>query len=176
MNVLIVVDYQNDFVDGSLGFSGAEKLDEKIADKIKCYHKNDDIVIFTMDTHFENYLETQEGRKLPVKHCIKGTNGWELFGQTKLSKKNSDIVFEKNTFPSLELGKFLEGKPVENVELVGLVSNICVISNAVIVKSALPEAEIVVDANLTASNDKLMHEKCLDVMESLQIKVINRKL
>lgn len=176
MNILIVVDYQNDFVNGSLGFSGAEKLDEKIAEKIKTFHQNGDIVIFTMDTHFENYFETQEGRKLPVKHCIKGTNGWELFGQTKLSKENSDVVFEKNTFPSLELGKFLEGKHAEKVELVGLVSNICVISNAVIVKSAIPEAEIFVDATLTDSNDKLMHEKCLDVMGSFQINVINRNL
>ncbi len=177
MKILIVVDYQNDFVNGSLGFDGAEMLDEKIAEKIKVYHKNGDMVLFTLDTHDENYFDTQEGRKLPVKHCVKGTNGWELFGKTALSKCENDKVFEKNTFPSLELGKFLENlssEYIETVEIVGLVSNICVVSNAVIVKSALPEAEIIVDANLTSSNDMILQNKAFDVLKNLQITVLNR--
>lgn len=176
MKILIVVDYQNDFVNGSLGFEGAEKLDEKIAEKINNYHKSSDMVMFTLDTHNENYFETQEGRKLPIKHCVKGTKGWELFGKTALSKRENDKVFEKSTFPSLELGKFIENlspDEIEKVEIVGLVSNICVISNAVIVKSALPEVEIIVDAQLTASNDEILHQKALDVLENLQINVIN---
>lgn len=172
--LLVVVDYQNDFVNGALGFEGAEKLDEKIADKIRKYKAENNDVVFTFDTHFENYFDTQEGKKLPVKHCVKGSEGWELYGETAKLISESDIRFEKNTFPSLELGKWLEGKCYDSVELVGLVSNICVLTNAVIVKAALPEAEIVVDAQCTSSHDKVLHEKTLDVMEGIQISVINR--
>lgn len=167
--LLIVVDYQNDFVDGALGFSEAAALEEGICAKINEY-ANDD-VIYTLDTHSDNYMSTQEGRNLPVPHCIKGTKGHELYGRVgeKLSGKK---FFEKNTFPSLELGKFLEGKAYDTIELCGLVSSICVISNAVIAKAACPEAQIVVDSSLTAGADLELHEKALDVMRGLQITVI----
>lgn len=169
--LLIVVDFQNDFVSGSLGFDEAAALDDKICAKIDEY-KNDDI-IYTLDTHDNNYMTTQEGRKLPVLHCIKGTDGHKLYGRTgeKLTGKK---YFEKNTFPSLELGKFLEGKAYDVIELCGLVSNICVISNAVIAKAACPEAEIIVDSSLTASADTELHQKSLDVMAGLQINIIKR--
>ncbi len=176
MKLLIVVDYQNDFVDGSLGFPGAELLDEKIAEKIELYHENGDKVIFTMDTHSKDYLGTQEGKNLPVEHCIKGTDGHKLYGKTALAFREGDMIFEKPTFPSLELANYLKDKPFDNVEIVGLVSNICVISNAIMVKSALPEAIITVDAACTDSFDKEMNKKCLDVMQGLQIKVIGGKL
>lgn len=166
--ILIVVDYQNDFVSGSLGFDGAAELENGIAAKIEEY-KNDEIV-YTLDTHFENYTHTQEGKKLPVPHCIKGSEGHELYGKIKglLCGKR---CFEKNTFPSLELGKYLEGGGYNIIELCGLVSSICVISNAVIAKAACPEAEIIVDSALTAAADKQLHSKAMDVMRGLQITV-----
>ena len=172
MKLLIVVDYQNDFVDGALGFAGAEKLDEIIAQKIKEYHKNNDEVIFTLDTHYKDYSESLEGKYLPVPHCIKDTEGHKLYGKTANSIGKNDMVFEKLTFPSLELAEYLKDKAYECVEIVGLVSNICVLSNAIMVKSALPDTEIIVDANYTDSFDRSLHNKCLDIMEGLHIKVI----
>lgn len=166
--LLIVVDYQNDFVNGSLGFDGAEQLESGIAAKIEEY-KNDEI-IYTLDTHYENYANTQEGRKLPIAHCIKGSKGHELYGKVKDMLKGKKC-FEKNTFPSLEMGKYLEGKDYDVIELCGLVSSICVISNAVIAKAACPEAEIIVNSALTAAADKELHEKALDIMRNLQITV-----
>ena len=173
--LLIVVDYQKDFVDGALGFPGAEKLDGPIAARINEYRANGDDVAFTLDTHGEDYLNTQEGRKLPVAHCIHGSEGWDLYGETAKAVQVGDGMMPKPTFPSLELGKWLEGKDYGLVELCGLVSHICVLTNAVIVKAALPEAEIVVDANLTASYDPILHEKALDVLEGIQVTVLNRK-
>lgn len=172
--LLVVVDFQNDFVNGTLGFEGAEQLDERISEKINNYRENNNDVVFTLDTHYENYYETQEGRKLPAEHCIKGTDGWNLYGKTACMLKEDDKIFEKNTFPSLELAKWLENKDYDCVELVGLVSNICVLTNAVMVKAALPEAEITVDAKCTASSDIIIHQKALDVLESIQINVVNR--
>ncbi|MDE6150066.1 MAG: cysteine hydrolase [Ruminococcus sp.] len=172
MKLLVVIDFQNDFVNGSLGFEGAELLDEKIADKIREYHENKDHVIFTLDTHDSNYLNTLEGKKLPVAHCIRNTKGYELYGKTALEAKDSDLRFEKNTFPSLDLANYLRGKVFESVELAGLVSNICVLSNAVMIKSALPETEIIVDTECTDSFDKALNEKCFDIMEGLQITLL----
>ena len=105
--LLVVVDYQKDFVDGALGFAGAENLDLRIAAKIKRYHDAGDMVVFTYDTHRKNYLTTQEGRKLPVEHCICGTPGWELYGETAKQQKEEDLCFQKPTFPSLELADYL---------------------------------------------------------------------
>ena len=173
--LLIVVDYQNDFVDGALGFPGAEKLDGPIVARINEYRANGDDVAFTLDTHEEDYLNTQEGRKLPVAHCIENSEGWKLYGQVAETARSEDQTFPKPTFPSLELGKWLEGKAYEQIELCGLVSHICVLTNAVIAKAALPEAEILVDADLTASYDPVLHEKALDVLEGIQVTVLNRK-
>lgn len=167
--LLIVVDYQNDFVCGSLGFDKAAALEEGILKKIAEY-ENDEI-IYTLDTHGKNYMSTREGRNLPVAHCIKGTPGHGLYGRVK-DALIGKIFFEKNTFPSLELGKFLEGKAYNIIELCGLVSNICVLSNAVIAKAACPEAEIIVDSSLTASSDTALHKKALDVMRGLHITVL----
>jgi len=167
--LLIIVDYQNDFVDGSLGFDGAEKLESGIVKKIAEY-ENDE-VIYTLDTHFDNYTDTFEGKNLPISHCIKGTDGHALYGQLKELLKDKKC-FEKNTFPSLELGKYLESKDYDKIELCGLVSNICVISNAVIAKAACPEAEIIIDSSLTASFDPDLHQKALDVMKGLQITIL----
>ena len=172
--LLIVVDYQVDFVDGALGFAGAERLDGPIAEKIAEYRAAGNDVVFTYDTHGANYAATQEGRKLPVAHCIAGSAGWELYGETGKAASPDDLRFRKPTFPSLELAEWLKGRAYRQVELCGLVSHICVLSNAVMVKAALPETEIVVDAALTASYDPALHEKALDVLEGLQITVLHR--
>lgn len=108
--LLIVVDYQKDFVNGSLGFKEAEYLDEYLASLIDQYHQNKDDVIFTFDTHQNNYLETQEGKNLPIEHCIKNSDGWKLYGKVNTAKKEYDICIEKTTFGSLELGNYLKGK------------------------------------------------------------------
>lgn len=171
--LLIVVDYQVDFVNGALGFPAAEAIEENIAAKIVEYRKLGEggEVVFTMDTHKKNYMETQEGRNLPVSHCIEGEPGWQLYGKVAALKEEGDKVFVKYTFGSLELGKYLEKGDYESVEICGVVTNICVISNMVIAKSALPEAPITVDASCVASYDEDMEEKSLKVMENLQVSV-----
>ncbi len=182
--LLIVVDYQNDFVDGALGFPGAEKLEAPIAAKIAEYRANSDEVVFTLDTHGADYLSTQEGANLPVAHCVEGTTGHKLYGAVANSVMAGDAVFAKPAFGSAELFEWLRsaqqaadgaGAPAfASIELVGLVSNICVISNAVLAKTACPEIPVIVDAACTASFDNKLNSAALDVMEGLQIKVVNR--
>lgn len=174
MKCLIVVDYQVDFVTGSLGFAKAEAIEGNIAEKIAEYRSNGSDIIFTFDTHGENYMETSEGKKLPVPHCISGTSGHELYGKAAELRRDTDKCIFKPSFGSDELMDYLRGKNYDAVELIGVVTNICVISNAIIAKTALPEADIIVDAACTASNDDTLHEAALDVMQGLQIDVINR--
>lgn len=184
--LLVVVDYQNDFVEGALGFEKATTLDEGISRKIQEYTKEGNPVVFTMDTHYKCYLDTREGRNLPIEHCIDETEGWNLFNKTKaVFEKNIEQfkVIKKNVFgiapySALELMKNLnsikEESPIEEVEFVGVVTNMCVISNAVVFQTIFPEATMVIDASLCASFDESLHEKALDVMESMQMKVLNR--
>ena len=173
---LFVIDYQNDFVDGALGFPGAEMLDAKIAAKVRAYGKNH--VLFTRDTHFENYPETREGKNLPVKHCIKGSFGWEVYGETAKALREVEapaidkLVFGMDVTDPATAAVLPES--ADEIELVGLVSNICVVSNAVVLQSKYPEAAITVDAACTDSFDKSLHEKVLDVLEGFQVKVVNR--
>lgn len=169
---LVVVDYQNDFVSGSLGFEKAKELDSKIANLIEKYHNNSDDVVFTLDTHYDDYMNTIEGKSLPVPHCIKGTIGHNLYGKVSHSVKESDLLFEKNTFGSGKLFEYLKNNRYSSIELVGVVTNICVISNAVIAKTAQPETEIIVNKNLVASNDDKLNDEALSVMSSFQIKII----
>lgn len=171
-NCLIVVDFQNDFVDGSLGFAGAEKLDQIIESKIKDYLDNNHDLLFTYDTHYEDYLETQEGKRLPVLHCIENTPGHEIYGNTAKYVKNAKAVFKKNTFGSLDLGNFLSKENYDQIELVGLVTNMCVVSNAIIAKAALPEARIVVDRKDSMSFDEDLHHKTFDLLKGIQIDII----
>lgn len=175
--LLIVVDYQNDFVTGSLGFPGAVALEGPISEKIRAYRANGDEVAFTLDTHGDAYMETLEGKSLPVQHCLKGSEGWQLYGAVKGLRRDGDQAFVKNTFGSSALFRYLAGREeaYESVELVGVVTNICVMANAAIVRTALPETPVLVDAACVAGDDPSLHEKALDVMESLQIRVINRK-
>lgn len=182
--LLIVVDYQKDFVDGSLGFEGAEKLEEPIAEKIEAYRSVGDEIAFTYDKHHKGYLNTLEGKNLPIEHCIEGTPGFQLYGKINDMIGDSDPAFTKGAFGSVELAHFLARRqhaadehnvqPFISIELVGLVSHICVLSNAVIAKSACPDVPVIVDAAATDSYDKGLQEKAFDVLEGICVRVVNR--
>lgn len=173
--LLIVVDYQNDFVSGSLGFEGAEKLEGPIGEKIEAYHAlgDDGQVIFTMDTHDRHYMDTQEGKHLPVEHCMEGEDGWQLYGSIAKLKEQRDLVFSKPTFGSYELCEYLRKHKdeYESIEFVGVVTNICVISNIALAKAAIPNVPISVDSSCVGSNDPKLQEAALAVMESIHVEV-----
>ncbi len=175
MKYLIVVDVQNDFVDGSLGTAEAQAMIPQLMDKLESF---EGIVFMTRDTHPVNYLETQEGKNLPVEHCIKGTEGWELIPVLEeYRKENNIIVYDKPTFGSTALADDMkklydEGK-VESVELVGLCTDICVISNALLLKAAMPELPVYVDASCCAGVTPEKHSAALEVMRSCQVNVIS---
>lgn len=172
MKCLIVVDYQVDFVSGSLGNAAAAALDAGIAARIRRARERGEDVIFTLDTHEDNYLFTREGKYLPVPHCIRGTEGHGLYGEVAKARCPEDALFCKETFGSKELFAHLLEKQYQEIELCGVVTNICVISNAVLAKTALPEADVRVNAALCASNDAALHQKALDVMASFQIDIV----
>jgi len=169
--LLVVVDYQNDFVTGSLGNQAAQDIEAAVIAKIKDYKARGDDVIFTYDTHTDDYMSTYEGQHLPVPHCIKGTAGHQLYGELEKLKEGC-VTFEKNTFPSLALANYLVNQNYEQVGVIGVVTDICVLSNAIMIKSALPNASITVYKDCCASNDPLQEQKAYDVMQgSLQINV-----
>ncbi|MBO4868135.1 MAG: cysteine hydrolase [Clostridia bacterium] len=175
MNLLVVVDYQNDFVNGSLGYPGAEKLEAPILKKVQQYVLDGGEVVFTLDTHASNYLDTEEGRNLPVPHCIKGTKGHRLYGNVERISKFASAIFEKGTFGCEALSEYIRDGRYDTIELCGLVSNICVLANAVIAKTAAPYAHIIVDARCTGCADPEMNEKALDLLESIHVEVTGRK-
>lgn len=172
--LLVVVDFQNDFVDGALGFAGAKNLESTIESKISEFQKNSDDIVFTLDTHEDDYLQSEEGKHLPVPHVIKGTIGHQIYG--KIAKYTKDYpCLEKQTFGSDKLMDFIKSKPFyDEIEICGLVSSICVISNAIISKAASPNSHIVIDAKATDSYDKDMQKKCFDVLEHLHVEIKNR--
>lgn len=174
MRVLIVVDMQNDFIDGVLGTREAMAIVPHVKKKIEAYRAEDATVIFTRDTHGEDYLDTQEGRKLPVEHCIRGTHGWEL--SKKLDTVDSEII-DKPTFGSYELierlAKLDVETPLESVELVGLCTDICVISNAMLVKNRFPELQVIVDAACCAGVMPETHQTALRAMDLCQIEILH---
>lgn len=172
MKALVVIDYQVDFVNGALGFAGAELLEPLIVEKINECRRNGGKVIFTLDTHGEDYLNSAEGRKLPVAHCVKGTAGHELYGEVAKRVREDDVMIEKPSFGSLELADVLKDGGFDEVEFCGLVTDICVVSNVVIAKAALPESRIVVDSKAVASFDNEKHKAALEVMKSIQADVI----
>ena len=169
--LLVVVDYQKDFVDGALGFNGAETLEKPILNRIEDYLVTGDEVIYTLDTHLKNYLETTEGKHLPIEHCILETEGHGLYGGLKEALKEKKS-FLKYTFGSMALGRYLEENHFEEIEFCGLVSNICVLSNMVIAKAASPESTIFVNRKLTGSFDETMQEKAFDILKNLHMQVI----
>lgn len=177
--LLVVVDFQKDFVDGALGFEKAVTLEDGIYNKIESYLNEGHKVLFTYDTHEENYLETREGKNLPVVHCIKGSKGHELYGRlVDFKNRNNTLYYEKYGFgispkDMINIAEEI-GNDIREIEIVGVVTNICVISNFVMFQSQFREAEIIVDASLCASFDEALHDKTLDVILGLQGKVINR--
>ena len=168
--LLIVIDMQNDFIDKALGTKEAQAIVPNVALKIEKYHKEGNPVVFTRDTHQNNYLQTQEGKNLPVVHCIEGTYGWQI--TDKLDTKDSPI-FNKPSFGSLELAEYTASlKNLEEIELVGLCTGICVISNAFILKAKLPEVKITVDSSCCACVSPESHQTALNAMKLCQINVI----
>lgn len=170
--ILIVVDMQKDFIDGSLGTKEAQEIVPAVVKKIQIYSVKD--IYVTKDTHGENYLETSEGKHLPVVHCIKGTAGWELDERVETVTKGA-IVVEKPTFGSIELMELLKTeneKETLEIELVGLCTDICVVSNALLLKAAMPENRICVDASCCAGVTPQSHEAALTTMKMCQIEVV----
>ena len=173
MKYLIVVDMQNDFIDGALGTAEAVAILPKVKEKIESF---DGEIIFTRDTHNPDYLATQEGRNLPVEHCIKGSDGWQINAELEALRKEEAV--DKPSFGSVELARMLkeydEKERIESIELVGLCTDICVISNAMIIKAYLPETPISVDASCCAGVTPESHQRALDAMAVCQIKILNR--
>lgn len=167
--VLIVVDMQVDFVTGALGTKEAEKIVPAVVKKIEEAQKAGAEVIFTKDTHGEDYMDTQEGKKLPVKHCIRGTKGWELIPEL-IALSASKRVLEKPTFGSVELPEYV--KEADVIELIGLCTDICVISNAMLLKAYYPEKIICIDSNCCAGVTTESHKNALEAMKMCQIEVV----
>ena len=173
-NILIVVDMQNDFIDGSLGTKEAQGIVTSVAEKIRNFEGD---IYGTLDTHEEDYLSTQEGKNLPVVHCVKGTEGWEL--NPSVAELIDEPAIEKPTFGSVRLGEVLAAlsrkAPVEDITLIGLCTDICVISNAMIAKAYLPEVPVIVDASCCAGVTPASHNNALEAMKVCQIQVVNQE-
>ena len=167
MKYLIVVDMQNDFITGTLGSKLAQEIVSNVVEKVKSF---DGKVIFTRDTHFAEYMQTQEGKNLPIEHCIKDTNGWQICDELKPYVKE---VVDKITFGSINLPEILQdyNEDIEKIELCGLCTDICVISNAVILKAAFPEVRIEVDSSCCAGVSVESHNTALNAMKAVQIAV-----
>lgn len=174
MKVLIVVDMQHDFIDGSLGTEEAKKILPNVEKKIAQYRSCGEGIIFTRDTHEENYLETQEGKNLPVKHCIKDTEGWQIRKEIDELRKEEPI--DKITFGSSELGNMLvslnDEEEIKSITFIGLCTDICVISNAMLLKAKFLETPISVDKKCCAGVSIKSHYVALEAMKACQIEII----
>ena len=172
MKILIVVDMQNDFIDGALGTKEAVAIVDNVVEKIN--NHNGEIIV-TYDTHFDNYMQTQEGKNLPVPHCIKGTDGWQLDSKVQSALNNKDYrIIEKLTFGSTELPEYIkQNYNVDDIEieLIGLCTDICVVSNALLLKANLLETKIIVDAKCCAGVTVDSHNAALTTMKMCQINV-----
>lgn len=169
MKVLCVIDMQKDFIDGALGTNEAQEIVENVKNKILSYKAVSEQVIFTRDTHKENYMETLEGKNLPVPHCIEGTDGWEISG---VLPTDGCKIIDKPTFGSMELADYVsELCGVEEIELIGLCTDICVISNALLLKAKMPEIKIIVDSSCCAGVTPQSHNNALEAMKMCQIEI-----
>ncbi len=168
MKLLIVVDMQVDFITGSLGSELASAIVPCVVDKVKNF---DGKIIFTRDTHFEDYADTQEGKKLPIEHCIKGTEGWQICDELK---PYVDTVVDKITFGSVELPDVIKNldEEIDEIELCGLCTDICVISNAMILKAAFPDVTVKIDSACCAGVSVESHNVALEAMKNVQIEII----
>lgn len=167
--LLAVVDMQNDFIDGALGTREAREIVPAVLHKIEEYQRAGDEVVFTLDTHGEDYMETQEGKKLPIPHCIRGSHGWELCPPLlNLPGKR----FEKPSFGSLKLAEYAAAGGYDRIELIGLCTDICVISNALLLKAYLPQTPVAVDGRCCAGVTPESHENALEAMKMCQVDII----
>lgn len=177
MKILVAIDLQKDFTNGVLGNAECDAAADKAAKRIAAFRAaNPDVpVVFTLDTHNEDYMDTQEGRNLPVVHCIRGTEGWKLDPRIEAVRKDNDIIVEKPAFGSAELPavlkKMADSKDIEEIEFIGVCTDICVISNAMIVKAAFPEVPIVITADCCAGVTPASHENALSAMAVCQMKI-----
>ena len=169
--LLIVVDMQNDFITGALGTPEARAIVEDVAEYIKTF---DGDIFFTRDTHYDNYLDTQEGKRLPVPHCIFNTDGWEFVPSIRNAVNNNTLVysFGKNTFGSTLLGKTIYDQDYNEVTLIGVCTDICVVSNALLIKAFNPEITINVIERLCAGTTPEAHNAAIATMKSCQINII----
>ena len=170
-NLLIVVDMQGDFVDGSLGTPEAQAIVPAVVEKVKSHEGR---VIFTRDTHHADYLQTREGRYLPVAHCVEGTEGWQIVPELRPYARE---IVDKPTFGSSALAQSLaeRAEGIGRVEIVGLCTDICVVSNALLIKAFLPEADIAVDARCCAGVTPEKHRAALETMRSCQIDILGEE-
>jgi nicotinamidase-related amidase len=174
VKVLAVIDMQNDFIDGALGTKEAIQIKNRVRAKIERYLADDGTVIYTRDTHEKHYLNTQEGKNLPVLHCVRGTQGWEISKEVFVEGCK---VIDKPSFGSLQLAEYVAGLDrVESIELIGLCTDICVISNAMILKARLPEIPVSVDASCCAGVTPESHKNALSAMKMCQIKIIEENI
>ena len=174
MELLIVVDMQKDFIDGTLGTKEAQSIIEPVIEEIKNFTGN---IVFTMDTHDNQYLTTQEGSKLPVVHCVKGSEGWHLEDRIDaLAKETKAKIFEKPGFGSMELAQYVkrlyQEEGLTRVLLIGLCTDICVISNAMLLKAAAPELIVEVKESCCAGVTKESHSNALRAMEMCHISIV----
>mgnify|MGYP003289987843 CR=1 FL=1 len=170
--LLVVVDMQNDFVSGSLGFSDSKKIIKNVIKHIEEFKKNNDDIVFTRDTHDSNYLKTTEGTKLPIEHCIKNTKGFNIIDELDSYTKNAKI-FDKNGFVSIELANFVKENGYDDIYLVGLITDICVMGNAVTLKGAVgPYGKVSVFEDGVSTANKEMEEIAFKAMNNLHIDII----
>ena len=169
--LVIVVDMQNDFIDGALGTKEAVSIVPNVVSYLDKLNDDNVTLVFTRDTHDEDYLDTREGRKLPVKHCIIGTKGWELCDVLKPYSEKC-VIFDKPTFGSIDLQQFVLQNNFDEIEIMGLCTDICVISNAMLVKAALPEAKVVVRSDCCAGVSVESHQNALNAMAVCQIEIV----
>ena len=168
MKVLCIIDMQNDFIDGALGTKEAQAIVPNVKKKLAEARAKGDRIIFTRDTHTADYLNTQEGRNLPVVHCVKGTPGWEISPELDTT---GELVIDKPTFGSVALAETIAAmQDADSVELVGLCTDICVISNAMLIKARMPEMPVSVDASCCAGVTPQSHENALNAMKMCQIR------
>ena len=171
MNLLIVVDMQNDFINGSLGTKEAQAIVPAVKARILEAMEDRWQVIFTKDTHSIDYLKTQEGKNLPIKHCLRGSDGWQLHPELQDLSIGSS-VFEKGSFGSLELAEYVSSLNPDAIEVIGLCTDICVVSNVALLKAYCPEVPMSVRANCCAGVTPEAHEHALAAMKSLQVEIL----
>ena len=171
--LLVVVDMQNDFIDGTLGTQEAVTIVPAVKEYIEKAKQEQMDIVFTRDTHHEDYMDTQEGKKLPVVHCIEDTEGWQICSELAEYAEGRKI-FDKPTFGSVELMRYVAEQGYEDITLLGLCTDICVISNAMLIKAALPEARVAVVAECSAGVTPESHENALSAMKMCQIEIYGK--